>query len=166
MQYDEAKMKFIHTWGTLGSSWGINRAMAQIHALLLISPEPLSTEDIMKELSMSRGNANMNIRALIDWGVVEKELKAGDRKEYFYSDKNIWSLAKQVVKERKKRELEPAIKALEEVSRLKDASDKKGKELKNVSGELLDFTRKMDSMLNKVSDSDENWFYKQLLKMF
>lgn len=166
MQYDEAKMKFIQTWGTLGSSWGINRAMAQIHALLLISPEPLSTEDIMKELSMSRGNANMNIRALIDWGVVEKKLLPGDRKEYFYSDKNIWSLAKQVVKERKKRELEPAIKALEEVSRLKDASDKKGKELKNVSGELLDFTRKMDSMLNKVSDSDENWFYKQLLKMF
>src|SRR5688500_9340987 len=166
MDYKEAKHKFIQAWGTLGSSWGINRAMAQIHALLLISPDPLSTEEIMNELSMSRGNANMNIRALMDWGVVQKQLKPGERKEYFYSDKNIWSLARQVVKERKKRELEPAIKALEEVNNIKDASHRNAKELKQVSGELLDFTRRMDSMLNKVSDSDENWFYKQLMKLF
>ncbi len=166
MQYQEAKTKFIQTWGTLGSSWGINRAMSQIHALLLISPQPLSTEEIMEELSMSRGNANMNIRALLDWGVIHKEQKPGDRKEYFYSDKKIWELAKQVVRERKRRELEPAIKALEEVSQIKDSSDAGAKELKKVSEDLLDFTQKVDRMLEKAAGSDENWFYKQLLKMF
>ncbi|MEQ8808221.1 MAG: helix-turn-helix domain-containing protein [Imperialibacter sp.] len=87
MEYNEAKRKFIEAWGTLGSSWGINRAMAQMHALLLISTKPLSTEDIMEELQISRGNVNMNIRALMDWGIVQKEHKIGERKEFFSADK-------------------------------------------------------------------------------
>ena len=67
MEYDVAKDKLIQAWGTLGASWGLNRTMAQIHALLMISTESLSAEEIMEELNISRGNANMNIRALIDW---------------------------------------------------------------------------------------------------
>ena len=70
MTLDEGKESFIQSWGTLGSSWGITRTMAQIHALLLVSPEALSAEDIMAQLQISRGNANMNIRALIDWNLV------------------------------------------------------------------------------------------------
>ena len=70
MTLTEGKDKFIQSWGTLGTNWGINRTMAQIHALLLVSPESLSAEGIMKELQISRGNANMNLRALIDWGLV------------------------------------------------------------------------------------------------
>ena len=66
MDLQEGKEKFIQSWGALGSSWGVNRTMAQIHALLLISPEPMSAEEIMEELKISRGNANMNIRALIE----------------------------------------------------------------------------------------------------
>lgn len=68
MELVEAKKKFIETWGKLGSEWGINRTMAQVHALLLISPEALTTEDIMETLDISRGNANMNLRELIGWG--------------------------------------------------------------------------------------------------
>ena len=82
MELNEAKNKFIQAWGTLGSNWGINKAMAQIHALLLLATEPLSAEDIMQELQMSRGNVNMNLRALMDWGIVKKDLKVGERKEY------------------------------------------------------------------------------------
>ena len=83
MQLTEGKKKLIEAWGTLGSSWGINRAMAQIHALLMVAPQPLSTDDIMEQLNISRGNANMNVRSLMEWGIVKKELKAGDRKEFF-----------------------------------------------------------------------------------
>jgi len=120
MKYKEAKDKFISTWGVLGSSWGINKAMAQIHALLWISPEPLSMEDIMEELQISRGNTSMNLRQLIDWGIVYKETKAGDRKEYFASEKEVQELARQVAKERSKREIKPVIKVLKEVSSIKN----------------------------------------------
>lgn len=87
MEYQEAKNKFISTWGSLGSLWGINKAMAQIQALLFISTEALTTEDIMEELQISRGNTSMNVRQLIDWGIVTKELRPGERKEYFLPKK-------------------------------------------------------------------------------
>src|SRR6188474_963118 len=112
MKLNEAQDKFIQAWGTLGSSWGINRTMAQIHALLLVSPDALSTEEIMEDLNISRGNANMNIRALLDWNLVYKELKPGERREYFSAEKDIWKVATQVIRERRKRELEPVLKVL------------------------------------------------------
>ena len=80
MEFKEAKQKFISTWGSLGTLWGINKAMAQIHALLFIAPEPLSMEEIMEELEISRGNASMNLRGLIDWGIVYKVTKPGERR--------------------------------------------------------------------------------------
>src|ERR1041384_8052223 len=106
MKYTEAKEELIQAWGNLGYSWGLNKTMAQIHALLMISPKPLSTEEIMDDLNISRGNANMNIRALLDWGIISRISIPGERKEYFKSEKDIWTLARQVVRERRKRELE------------------------------------------------------------
>ena len=88
MQLPEAKQKFIEAWGKLGSEWGINRTMAQVHALLLISPEALTTEDVMESLQISRGNANMNLGALIDWGLIEKRMKRGERIEFFEAEKD------------------------------------------------------------------------------
>ncbi|MEO1437965.1 MAG: MarR family transcriptional regulator, partial [Bacteroidota bacterium] len=123
MELQEAKDKFIQAWGTLGSSWGINRTMAQVHALLLISDDPLSAENIMGELKISRGNANMNVRALIDWGLVFKELKPGERKEYFVAEKNMWDIVRQIIVQRKKKELEPIVKILNEVSNVEDDSE-------------------------------------------
>ena len=77
MELKEAKDHFIQTWGTLGTNWGINRTMAQIHALLLVTNEALSTENVMERLNISRGNSNMNLRELITWGLVRKENKTG-----------------------------------------------------------------------------------------
>lgn len=118
MEYNEAKQRFIQAWGTLGANWGINKAMAQIHALLLIATEPMSAEDIMAELQMSRGNVNMNLRALIDWGIVKKENRVGERREYFSTGKNVWDLAKQVSRERRRREIEPILNVLTEVQKV------------------------------------------------
>src|SRR6185312_1319785 len=100
----------------------------QIHALMMISPDPLSADEIMEELNISRGNVNMNVRELIDWGLVEKILKPGERKEFFYAEKDIWKITSQVAKERKKRELEPVLKVLEQVSKVE--GDKKDKNIK------------------------------------
>ena len=164
MEFRDGKEKFIQAWGTLGSSWGINKAMAQIHALLLISTKPLSTEEIMEELKISRGNANMNIRALIDWGIVYKENKLGERKEFFSAGKDVWELARQVSKERRRREIEPIIRVLDQVQAVQ-GNDKTVSEFKTVTNELRDFSLKVDGVLDKFTKSDKNWFYKLLMKL-
>ena len=164
MEYQEAKQKFISTWGVLGSSWGINKAMAQIHALLWISPQPLSMEDIMDELKISRGNTSMNLRQLIDWGIVYKESKAGDRKEYFVSEKEVQELARQVAKERSKREIKPVIKVLKDVSSIKNDNSEKTEELIKQTKALYELTNSMDIMLDKVVNQEKNWMTKVLMK--
>jgi DNA-binding transcriptional regulator GbsR (MarR family) len=165
MEYNEAKQNFIQAWGTLGSNWGINKAMAQIHALLLLATEPLSAEDIMDELQMSRGNVNMNLRALMDWGIVRKENKVGERKEFFSTGKDVWELAKQVSKERRRREIEPILKVLEDVQNVTGDNKKSVAEFKKVASELFDFSYKVDGMIEKFTKSDQTWFYKLLLKL-
>ena len=87
MKLQEAKAEFVQSWGILGSQWGINRTMAQIHALLLVAADPLTTEEIMQQLSISRGNTNMNVRELMDWNLVQKVIVPGERKEYFKAEK-------------------------------------------------------------------------------
>lgn len=165
MQYNEAKQKFIQAWGTLGSNWGINKAMAQIHALLLLATEPLSAEDIMEELQMSRGNVNMNLRALMDWGIVRKENKIGERREFFSTSKDVWELAKQVSRERRRREIEPILNVLVDVQKVEDDQSKEVAELRKVSSELFDFSTKVDGMIGKFTSSDQIWFYKLLMKL-
>jgi DNA-binding transcriptional regulator GbsR (MarR family) len=165
MELDEAKRRFIQAWGTLGSNWGINKAMAQIHALLLLATEPLSTEDIMEELQMSRGNVNMNLRALMDWGIVRKDYKVGERKEFFSTGKDVWELARQVSKERRRREVEPIINVLQNVQSVTGDNKKAVTEFKKITGDLLTFSLKVDGVIDKFSKSDQNWFYKLLMKL-
>lgn len=165
MKLTEAKNKFIQAWGTLGSEWGINRTMAQIHALLLVSPEALSAEDIMEQLSISRGNANMNLRSLMDWGIVYKELVQGERREFFVAEKDILKVARQITKERRKRELEPVLKLFMEMSELEGGTKAELAEFKKVTGDIKDLTLRVDDLLEKFSKSDENWFYKILVQM-
>jgi DNA-binding transcriptional regulator GbsR (MarR family) len=166
MKLVEGKEKFIQAWGTLGSSWGINRTMAQVHALLLISPDALSAEDIMEELNISRGNANMNIRTLIDWGLVSKELKPGERKEFFSAEKNIWKVATQVVRERRKRELEPVLKVLQELSDIEgDKKDKRVKAFNDSITQINSVVSKADKTLEMFIKADENWFVSSFMKL-
>ncbi len=166
MKFTEAKKQFIQTWGTLGSEWGINRSMAQVHALLLISAKPLSTEDIMLDLSISRGSANMNLRDLVNWTLVSKELVPGDRKEYFVAEKDIWEIARRIASERKKREIEPVLKAL---NQLKDVEGAKTKEelqaFTQTVSNLSDFVGKMDKSVELMLKADESWFFGTLLKL-
>ena len=165
MNYTEAKEKFISTWGALGTLWGINKAMAQIHALLWISPEPLSMEDIMEELHISRGNTSMNLRQLMDWGIVFKESKPGERKEYFASEKDVQELARQVAKERSRREIKPVIKVLKEVSRIEEDGSTKTTELIKQTQALYELANNADTMMNKIVSQESSWITKTLLKL-
>lgn len=165
MVFQEAKDKFISTWGSLGTLWGINKAMAQIQALLFISTKPLSTEEIMKELKISRGNTSMNVRQLIDWGIVTKELIAGERKEYFSTEKDVQELSRIIAKERSRREIQPVIKTLHEVGSIKDDGSAVTKELIKQTKALHDLAETADSMLNKVVNQKQNWLTKSIIKM-
>ena len=165
MDYHDSKKQYIQAWGTLGTNWGINKAMAQIHALLLISPSPLSTDDIMEELSISRGNANMNLRGLLDWGIVYKVLKQGERKEYFTAEKDVWKAAKQVMQERKKRELDPAVRMLNEVKTVEAENTEEELEFQRMTAELAKFANQFDDMINFFVKAEENWLFRTFMKV-
>ena len=160
MQLEDARDRFLRAWGQLGTNWGISRTMAQIHALLLTSEDALSTEEIMEALSISRGNANMNTRALLDWGLVYKDFRSGERREFFYAEKDIWKVSRQIARERRKRELEPALKILEEIM---EEFDEKGVEANNFRSrvkEIHDFSSRIDALLEKFIKSENSWFLK------
>ena len=165
MNLAEGKEKFIQSWGALGSSWGINRTMAQIHALLLISPEPLSAEDIMEGLQVSRGNANMNLRALMDWGLVYKELKPGERREFFRAEKDMWEVVKKIIIQRKKKELAPMLKVLEEVSNVDTEGNPEAEEFQRIIRDIKLFSNKADATLDTLTRADSNWFVGTFMKM-
>jgi DNA-binding transcriptional regulator GbsR (MarR family) len=166
MEFNEAKAQFIQTWGKLGSEWGINRTMAQVHAILLISPKPLCTEDIMGELNISRGNTNMNVRDLMNWELVHKKLIPGDRKEYFEAEKDIWEVARRIIKERKKREVEPVVKVLKQLKEI-DGNNESAeiKEFTSMMNQLDKFVGKMDKSVNLLINENENKLFTLLLKL-
>lgn len=164
MTTQEKKDKFVQSWGSIGSNWGINRTMAQIHALLLVASKPLSAMEIKNELQISVGNANMNIRALIDWGLVHKELIPGQRKEFFVAEKDMWEVVKRVVIQRKKKELEPILRLLNDVGNI-EAKDKEEEEFAKVIKDLELYSNKVDSTLDRLINADSNWFVGTFMKM-
>lgn len=111
----EARERFVTVWGRMAGAWGISRTMAEVHALLFVTGEPMCADDIMDRLEISRGNASMSLRALVDWGVLERTHKRGDRKEYFVAEQDVWTMFRAIVRERIKREIDPLRAALHEV---------------------------------------------------
>jgi DNA-binding transcriptional regulator GbsR (MarR family) len=166
MNFEEAKERYIQAWGALGSNWGVNRTMAQIHALLLVASEPLSADEIMDQLDISRGNVNMNVRALIDWGLVRKEHKPKERREYFVAEKDVWRVGMLVTRERRKRELAPVIQTLEEVRDFEaDPEDPEVKAFQESTENLRKFVGQMDRLLEVMIKSDRQWFSEMLVKI-
>lgn len=108
----QARDEFVAQWGALGTQWGINRTMAQIHALLMTAPMSLTTDDVMAELEISRGNAHSNLKELVAWGLIRMVVKKGERREFFEAEKDVWQIFTIVARERKRREIEPALAIL------------------------------------------------------
>jgi DNA-binding transcriptional regulator GbsR (MarR family) len=124
--------------------------MGQIHALLMLSPEPLTTDQIISELAISRGNVSMNLRSLMEWGVVHKKLIPGDRKEYFTSEKDVWNMALQIARERKRKELDPVIQSMQHLQDVDagSGSPREVEELNKMTAQLLDVAMQIDKVLD------------------
>jgi DNA-binding transcriptional regulator GbsR (MarR family) len=167
MKLHEAKNTFIQSWGTFGSQWGINRTMSQIQALLMITDDALSTEDIMEALNISRGNVNMNIRLLIEWGIIYKEYKSGERREFYRAEKDIWTVAKRIMVVKKQRELTPLIQLLNEINNtpIEDGDKKQVEFFKKQVESMKSITDQADKTITKITNADENWFWKTFLRL-
>ena len=167
MKLEEAKRNFVEAWGTLGTNWGINRTMAQIHALLMVSEEPLSTDEIMEILDISRGNANMNTRALIDWGLAERKIKLGERMEFFVGEKDIWKVAVKIIRERRKREIDPLRATLRDLKMIDDKEEKKEEYQKfmKLLNDIDGFADSADKITDKMVLADQNWFFGTMMKL-
>jgi DNA-binding transcriptional regulator GbsR (MarR family) len=117
-----AQDTFIRRWGEMGQTWGINRTMAEIHALLYIVAQPLCTDDVMERLNISRGNASMSLRALCDWGIIRRLHKRGERREYFESLSDVWEMFSIIAAERKRREMDPVLETIKQCQKMLDES--------------------------------------------
>lgn len=157
---------FIRQWGAMGSQWGVNRSMAMIHALLLVSPEPLMTDAIMAELSISRGNANSNLRELVDWGLVYPVLVKGDRRDYFEAEKDVWRIFCIVARERKRREMEPAQKVLEDcVRRSGSLEGAEARALHTQLTRLSEFVGMANGLMDKLSRAERDRILPNLMRV-
>lgn len=110
---EAARNLFIRRWGEMGARWGISRTMAEIHALLFISSEPLCTDDIMEQLAVSRGSASINLRELANWGLISRVHRRGDRKEYYEGEKDVWQMFETITRERRRREVQPIVETIQ-----------------------------------------------------
>lgn len=138
-RHRHALQEFIRLWGEMATRWGINRTMAQIHALLYAEERPLDTDEIMERLEISRGNANMNLRSLVDWNLVRKTQQAGSRKDFFVAEKDVWKITTTIIQERQRREIKPVEEALSTtIAELKDGAP--------LSEPEAVFLRRMESM--------------------
>ena len=113
-----AQDTFIRRWGEMGATWGINRTMAEIHALLYIVAQPLCTDDVMERLNISRGNTSMSLRSLCDWGIIRRLHKRGERREYFESLSDVWEIFSIIAAERKRREMDPVLETIKQCQRM------------------------------------------------
>ena len=161
-----ARDEFVAQWGTMGSAWGINRTMAQIHALLMTSDRALTTDEVMDDLKISRGNAHQNLRELAGWGLVRSVIRKGERKEYFEAEKDVWRMFCIVARERKRREIVPALKALracEEETR--GLRGEKAAAFNRQIRALSEFVGQTDTILDRISRSEGSSIMPLLLKM-
>lgn len=152
-----AQDQFVLEWGRMSSSWGINRTMAQIHAQLLITGQPQSVDELIDRLHISRGNASMNLRGLIDWGIIQRFRRPGDRKDIYVSNDDIWHVFSRVVRERKRREIDPTIGAIRECLAMvpEDDHSEEAVVLRERLQCLLDVFALIDLIFDQVFSSDE-----------
>ena len=149
-----ARERFVALWGQMASNWGIPRTMAEVHALLLVAGEPMNTDDLMAALRISRGSASMTLKALQEWGVVSRVHIRGDRKEYFHAEQDVWKLFRTILRERKKREIDPMLEALRECREL-TARPPVGSARKISAVRAVDeHNKRLDSMLEFITMID------------
>jgi len=143
--------KFILHWGEMGTRWGINRTVAQIHALLYLSPEPLHAEEIATLLSVARYNVSSSLRELQSWGIVRIEHVLGDRRDHFESLKDVWRMFQIIVEERKRREVDPTIAMLKNCAAELEETAPSDTYTQERLGQMIEFFETTTSCYREVS---------------
>lgn len=162
----DARLEFVTQWGVLGSAWGVNRTMAMLHALLLTSVVPLCTDDAMEALQVSRGNANTNLRELISWGLVRKIVQPGERRDYFEAEKDVWKIFCTVVRERKRREVDPALAVLRDCAeRTAGLRGSEAREFHGVMKAVGEFVEVAARIMDRVAASERSKIVPAVLKL-
>lgn len=163
---EKIKHDFAAQWGALGSQWGINRTMAMIHALLLVSTTPLTTDQVMETLAISRGNANTNLRDLASWGLIRSVVVKGDRKDHYEAEKDVWKIFCIVARERKRRETEPASQVLAQcIERSRSLKSPEAQELHRQLSALNEFVSLANSLMEKIATKEQSALVPKLLKL-
>jgi len=144
------QQKFILHWGEMGTRWGINRTVAQIHALLFLAPTPLHAEDIAETLSVARSNVSNSLRELQGWGIVKLVHVLGDKRDHFESMKDVWEMFRVVLDERKKREIDPTLNMLRECIAEAEKDKATDKHTENRLRELAGFFESTTAWYNQI----------------
>ena len=148
---DPITEKFVLHWGEMGTRWGVNRTVAQIHALLYLSPQPLNAEDIATTLSIARSNVSTSLRDLEGWGIVKAVHLLGDRREHYQAMKDVWEMARVILDERKRREIDPTVGVLREcLTELEGKGDAQA-EMRERLQAMLEFVEMLTSFYAQTS---------------
>lgn len=164
MEFGEARETFITRWGELGPKWGISKTKAQIHALLLISPEQLNVDQIMSALDISRGNACMSLKSLMEWELVYKDCQMGCRKEYYSAEKDMFTVFRRIIIHRKEKELEPLLHMMDDYACIEDRCAQ-SKEFCQVMSDIRVFAHKADATLDSLLKASPDWFMRSFLSL-
>jgi DNA-binding transcriptional regulator GbsR (MarR family) len=148
----EEKNRFIESWGSMGILWGINRSMARIHAYLLISDEPVDSEEISNYLSVSRGNTSMCLKELRNWGVVQRVNISGDRRDFYRTEPDTWRMLYRIALNRKSREFDPALHALRHL--LAEADMKGSEKVHEKLSQVEEILATLDHIITRFLESE------------
>jgi len=143
--------KFVLHWGEMGTRWGVNRTVAQIHALLYLSPQPMNAEAIASTLSIARSNVSTSLRELESWGIVKAIHLLGDRREHYQATKDVWEMARVILDERKRREIDPTVSLLRECLRDMEGKGPAGAEMTERLKAMLEFVEMLTSLYGQIS---------------
>ena len=152
MELPDATKNFIVHWGEMGTKWGINRTVAQLHALLFISPEPLTAEEISDTLSLARSTVSTGLRELQSWGIVKVVHVWDDRKDHFETMGDVWEMFRVVLDERKRREMDPTLHMLQELLDQLEADADVDEHTQQKLNEMLDFFETMMSLYAQLQN--------------
>jgi len=161
---EQSKDEFIAEWGALGPAWGMTRTIARIHALLMVSDHPLTTDDIMEALTISRGGTHGALKELAAMGIVQSAIRKGERKETFVGEKDPWKVFCAIMRERKRREVEPVLAVLDRC--LEATTDLKGEAARSFTHQLLqlkDFVDAGDRVMEKIGNSERGTILKWMM---
>ncbi|MDX1576095.1 MAG: MarR family transcriptional regulator [Kiloniellales bacterium] len=150
MKLSPATERYILHWGEMGTRWGVNRSVAQVHALLYLSPKPIPADEIAKTLSIARSNVSTSLKELQGWGLVQMTHVLGDRRDHFESKKDLWDVLMIIVEERKRREIDPTLAMLRECAREAEADREIEPEVKQRIQTTLEFVESMTGWYEQV----------------